>query len=139
MAITAPLAFCHGPAADAVLGIDGARALRGEVSAPGLAARPRGLRELLAMPVGALEPAEIGALAGSGAGDEECHTRLLSLRVNAHDRKRRYSRNGNRKCCEIHPGPPFSFVMAKRKRGWLTLQTTKCHENSRGSPVDQAG
>ena len=37
-------------------------------------------RELLAMPVGALKPAEIGALARAGARDEEAHIRAALLR-----------------------------------------------------------
>src|SRR5687768_15470354 len=40
-----------------------------------------GFRQRLAMPVSALEPAEIGALAGPGAGDEEGHVLLLRLRA----------------------------------------------------------
>src|SRR5262249_6481759 len=63
-------------AANAVARVDGlaaARRLRAEIRAPGLAAGASALRERLAMTVGAFKPAEIGALAGAGAGDEERH------------------------------------------------------------------
>ena len=66
-----------GPLADAVARVDRAGALRRQISVPGLAARARRRRELLAMLVGAGKPAEIGALAGAGAGDEERHIGLL--------------------------------------------------------------
>src|SRR2546430_1363176 len=41
--------------------------------APGFSSRAMTLRQLLAIPVGAFKPAEIGALAGPGAGDKERH------------------------------------------------------------------
>jgi hypothetical protein len=52
-------------APDAITGIDGlpaARCLSAEVGAPGAAAGPRRLRQCLAVPVGALETAEVCAL-----------------------------------------------------------------------------
>src|SRR5215211_1840227 len=77
------LGVLPGPAADAVARIDGrapARRLRAEISMPGPVARPGRLRQRLAMAVGALDPAEIAALAGTGAGEEERHVVLLRLR-----------------------------------------------------------
>ena len=68
-------------APDAVLRIDRAGALGRQIGAPGLPARARGLRERLAVAVGAVEPAEIAAIAGTGAGDEEGHRILLRLRT----------------------------------------------------------
>src|SRR5262245_2095857 len=65
-----------GALADAIAGVDRAalRALIGaEIGAPGLAARAGRGRELLAARIGARKPAEIGALARPGAGDEERH------------------------------------------------------------------
>src|SRR4051794_7790365 len=66
--------------ADAVARIDGHRAtsrLRREIGVPGLSAGACRLRQRLAIFVGAVEPAEIRAFAGSGAGDEERHVGLL--------------------------------------------------------------
>src|SRR4030095_9094412 len=60
--------------ADAVLCIDSGLAvgrLRREIGAPGFCARTRGLRQRLAVPVGAGNAAEIAALAGAVAGQEE--------------------------------------------------------------------
>jgi hypothetical protein len=60
--------------ADAVFRIDGGLAVGGlgrEISAPGLAARARCLRQGLAVMVGAGEPAEIAAIADAVAGQEE--------------------------------------------------------------------
>src|SRR5437879_4846464 len=60
--------------ADAVAGVGGLTARRrvaAEVGMPGLAARPGRRGQRLAMGVRAGEPAEIAALAGAGAGDEE--------------------------------------------------------------------
>jgi hypothetical protein len=97
---------------------------------PGLAARACGLREALAMPVGALEAAKIGTLAEASAAHEECHVGLLRLRRNVHDRKYRNSRNDNRMLCKIHPGPPFHFVMAERERDRLYCK----QQNAKGIP-----
>src|SRR5262245_32928172 len=86
---------------DAVAGIDGLAAaarLRTEIGAPGLAACSGRLRKLLAMSVRALDAAEVGALAGAGAGEEKRHGRLLCLRSARAERqqgkrgKRRYDR-----------------------------------------------
>jgi hypothetical protein len=63
-----------------VAGIDPAAPLRAEVGAPRLASGPGRLRQRLADLVGALQPAEIGTLAGTRAGNEEGHAALLRLR-----------------------------------------------------------
>src|SRR3954452_21399227 len=66
--------------ADAVARIDRRLAVGGlgaEIGAPGLSARAVALRQLLAMLIGALEAAEIGALAGPRTDDKECHVRRL--------------------------------------------------------------
>ena len=86
------LGVLPGAFADAVAGVHRAVALRAEISVPGLAGGARGLRELAAMRVGAGEPAEVGALAGAVAGDEEGHAvGLLGLRRRA--RRNRKQRN----------------------------------------------
>src|SRR5437867_9251985 len=66
-----------GAAADAIARVDGAGALAAQVCVPGLAAGARRLREHLALLVRAGQTAEIGALSGAGAGDEERHVGLL--------------------------------------------------------------
>src|SRR5262249_16873794 len=58
---------------DAVARVHGIGPLRTQIGVPGVAARPRRLGQRLAMAVGALEAAEVAALAGPGAGEEECH------------------------------------------------------------------
>src|SRR5436190_14399468 len=61
-----PLGVLPRPLADAVAGIDrrlAVRRLGAEIGMPGTAARAGSLRQLLAMPVGALDAAKIGALA----------------------------------------------------------------------------
>src|SRR5499427_5592935 len=76
-----------GPCADAVARVDGAGALRAQIRFPGLGARARRRPEQLAELVGAREPAEIGALAGALAGDEEADFRLLRLAGTAAERQ----------------------------------------------------
>src|SRR6478752_6656773 len=66
--------------ADAVARVDRRLAgglLSAEIGAPGLAPRAVARRQGLAMRVGAFEAADVGALAGSGARDEERHVRCL--------------------------------------------------------------
>jgi hypothetical protein len=53
------------------------------IGTPGVAARARRLRQRLAMFLGAVEPAKIGAFARSRAGDEEPHVALLRGRAAA--------------------------------------------------------
>src|SRR5205085_7139199 len=65
------LAVHPGAAADAILRVHGVGAPRAQVRPPRLPARANRLRKLLAMAVCACEPAEVSALAGAGAGDEE--------------------------------------------------------------------
>src|SRR5262245_37454530 len=56
---------------DSITCVDGPGALRAQVGVPCLAARARRLRPFLTDLVRAGEAAEVGALAGAGAGDEE--------------------------------------------------------------------
>jgi hypothetical protein len=74
---------------DAILGVDPAGTLRREISMPGLAAGPGGLRKALALAVGAFQSAEVAALAEPDAGHEEGHRVLLRLqgRVRATSKK----------------------------------------------------
>src|SRR4029079_6821528 len=68
--------------ADAVPCIDGGVAFGGlgaQVGAPGLAACAGAAREFLAIPVGALDAAEIGTFAGPKASHEERHVRRLRV------------------------------------------------------------
>src|SRR5262245_57656237 len=76
------------PLADAITGVDGlrtARSLGAQIGAPGLAACARTLRQRLAVTIRALEPAEVRAFPGTGAGHEKGHIRrlrrLLSIRA----------------------------------------------------------
>ena len=92
---------------DAVARVDGAGALRAQVRAPGLAPRPGALREHLAVLVGAGDAAQVAALAGSDAGDEEAHGGLLGLRGCMQPERQQRDRDER----EAHPGhvrPPFS-------------------------------
>src|ERR1700694_3410405 len=54
--------------------------LRREISVPGLRARTRGLRQRLALIVGAGETAEVAAIADAGGGHEETGVGRLRLR-----------------------------------------------------------
>src|SRR3954471_24347548 len=68
--------------ADAVARGDGWLAvggLRGEISAPGLAAGPAGLGQLLALRIGPLQATEIGAFTRTVGGHEERHVGRLRL------------------------------------------------------------
>jgi len=67
---------------------------RGEITSWG--------ERLLAMPVGAFEAAEIGAFAGTGAGDEERHTGLL--RLSAQARREQHDRSGQDGARLVHGG-----------------------------------
>ena len=68
--MTTPLAFCHGPlpmrsrALTKFISLSAA-GLRAEIGTPGPVPRARGLRQRLAVRVRAVEPAEVGALAGA--------------------------------------------------------------------------
>jgi hypothetical protein len=110
-------------AADAVAGVDGGAAVRcagAEIGAPGPVAGAGRLGERLAMRVGAGDPAEIGALAGVRAGDEEGHRLrpaglLLGLCPAAvaeqQERRRRRGQQG-RPHRVRHADSSFAFVPA---------------------------
>src|SRR5215472_12585231 len=71
------------PFADPVLCVDRGLAVRGlgrEIGMPGLGSGAGRLRQRLAVLVGAVDAAEIGALARAGAGQEEAGTARLRLR-----------------------------------------------------------
>src|SRR5258706_15844937 len=77
------LGILPGPLADPVAGIHRRLAvgcLGREISAPGLGAGARGLRQGLTMIVGTGETAEVGAVADADAGDEETGVGRLRLR-----------------------------------------------------------
>src|SRR5262249_31845348 len=72
-------AFGVGPwaRANAVLGINSTRPLRRKIGVPGLAARPGGRCETLAMPVSTGETAKVTTIAEADAGNEKAHGILL--------------------------------------------------------------
>ena len=80
-------------AADAVAGVDGLRALGAQVGAPLAAARPDRGGQGLAQLVRARQATEVGALSGSGAGDEEGHRGRLGVRAAA-----QAERHGSDRC-----------------------------------------
>src|SRR5262249_12502583 len=102
------------PIADAVARVDGRAGVcrvggAAKIGAPSLAARPGRLRQLLAMSVGAFEPAEIAALTGTGTGDKEAHVAGLwalhaAGKAEGHERGRRKDRKVRR---SFHWRPPF--------------------------------
>src|SRR2546426_3346447 len=73
------LGVLPGTAADAVSRVDRAGSLGAQIRVPGLGARARGPTEQLAPLVRPGEAAEVPALSGAGAGDEEAHLGLLCL------------------------------------------------------------
>ncbi len=81
-------------AADAVARIHRAGALRAEIGAPGLAGHACGLGEGGAVGIGPGDAAEIAALAGIGAGDEEAHGAILRQRAGCGENEGRCS-NGS--------------------------------------------
>src|SRR5260370_20006906 len=107
--------ICPWSAPDAVAGAHGTRALRAQVSVPGFAAGARGLRQRLAMPIGAFEPAEIGALANRCAGDEEAHVALLRLRnADCAECDERTRSDDANLCGLVHAGAPVVVIARKR-------------------------
>src|SRR6266568_2690063 len=93
------LGILPGAVPDAIARVDGAAGRIGaQIGAPGLAARAHRRCQLLAVPIRAFEPAEVGALAGSGAGDEKGRVGRLLLRLytpahaQRHERSRRHYR-----------------------------------------------
>ena len=112
VATTCALEILPRALADAVARIDrrlAAAFLGAEIGAPGLAARAVALRQRLAVLVGPRDAAEVGALAGPRAGDEERHLRrlrqrrrrrrrglLLGLRAREHEQRR--ERRGEQEC-----------------------------------------
>ena len=77
-AIVTPCRVDPGTGTDAVARVD---ALRAEVGRPGLPGHAGSFGKAGAMGVGALQPAEIGAVARTGAGHEEAHGALLRRRA----------------------------------------------------------
>jgi hypothetical protein len=63
--------------ANAVLGINSARALRGEIGMPSLAAGSSGGRESLAMPISTGEPAKITTITEPDTRNKKAHRTLL--------------------------------------------------------------
>src|SRR6202049_3725960 len=111
-------AFCICPwsAPDAVAGVHGTSALRTQVSVPGFAAGACGLRQRLAMPIGAFEPAELGALANGCAGDEEAHVALLRLRnADCAECDERTRSDDANLCALVHAGAPVVVVARKHR------------------------
>ncbi len=66
-----------GPVADAVLGIDGARALRAEIGAPRMVTGALFSGEHLAVRVGSSQPTQVSPSSGTIAGEEESHGSIL--------------------------------------------------------------
>src|SRR5262245_53944374 len=97
-----------GAAADTVARIDRFRTGGAEVGAPGLGGGAGSGRELLTDRIGAFEPAEIAAIAGTGAGDEEGHRTLLRLRARCRSRGGKHDRGGEGDFHRwFHRYPPF--------------------------------
>src|SRR4051812_29346575 len=90
-------------AADAILGVDGIRTLCREIGVPRLAASARRLRERLAVPVRALDPAEIAALSGTRASDEEGHRVLRLCEADAPENRNCGSGDQREFDCPVHP------------------------------------
>src|SRR5262249_43266342 len=74
-----PLGVLPRAGADPVAGVDGARALGAQVGVPGLASRAGRLCQLLTVVIRSRGAAEITALAGARARDEERHSGLLGM------------------------------------------------------------
>ena len=94
------LEILPGAAPDAVAGVDGDPAIRGlraEIGPPGLAACARRLCQSLALPVRAIQSAQVGTLAEPGAGDKEGHVGCLRRRLLRPTGCRAQCDNGNRR------------------------------------------
>src|SRR5262249_46395890 len=124
-----------GALADAVAGIDrglAARLLGAQVSPPRLAAGAGGLRQGLALAIRALEAAEIRALAGSRAGDEEGHVGRLrrGLRRQAGPAQPERHQRGRRKheqSCGLFSPPVVGGPGSVRRRSPCTASEASCH------------
>src|SRR5262249_10512813 len=80
-----PFVVLPRPLVDAVACVDRrltVGCLGAEISVPGVAPRSNRLRQLLADPVGSRQAAEVGTLAGAGAGHKEGHVGSLLRRAN---------------------------------------------------------
>src|SRR5437667_7602853 len=89
------LGVLPGTFADAVARVDRAGALGAQIGVPGLGAGARGCTKQLAELVRAGDAAEIGALAGAGASDEEADVGLLGV-PDACAERRQQDRRENR-------------------------------------------
>src|SRR5581483_6952754 len=90
--------------------------LRREVSAPGLAGRAGGLCQARTIFVGAVEAAEIGALARPDTGDEECHVvRLLRDGRHCRDDSQRtqHKTDSNSHCALLEAHQSSSVALTK--------------------------
>jgi hypothetical protein len=100
-----------GAFADAVTRVDAglaARFCRAQIGAPGLAFAPGRFRELLAVRIRAGKPAEVRALAGAFAGDEEGHRALLGPHAGG-GRNGKHDRAGDGDFCHhFHLDSPCS-------------------------------
>jgi hypothetical protein len=131
VATTWPLKFCHGPLPMRSRALTAGSSLLGaQIGAPSFPSGAVTLRQHLAMLVGAFDAAQIGALAGPGAGDEECHIgrlrqlwwrRLLLLCIDS----RRYTQcqRRNNKCVRLaHFSPPLGLLISSQNSHLLLLQ-----------------
>ena len=103
------------PRADAIAGVDDRCVTHGadaQVGAPGAAAGTGRLRQLLAMLVGAGEPAELATLARTGAGDEKGHGALLRLGVACPAKAQQHRQRAERKAQGVcHRGLPVGRIL----------------------------
>src|SRR6266850_6029930 len=114
------LAVLPWAAPDAIARVDGLGAvysLHAEVGAPGAIARTHRLRQRLAVPVCALDAAQVRPFAGADAGDEKGHGGLLRLRGRAqaqgHQHQGRQEGETHR---VVHVSPPVEYSASCGKR-----------------------
>jgi hypothetical protein len=141
IATATPLAFCQGPGPDAVLGVHGVGALRAEIGAPRLACGAGGLGKPRALRIGAGEPAEVAALAGAVADDEERHGSLLRLRRRSHSEREQTTddRMETRRVPVIAGNPPLRGCRGRTEPDRVKTSGGACHPGPQSTFREASG
>src|SRR5438309_313373 len=108
------LGVLPGAAPDPVARVDRAGALRAQIGVPGLTSGARGRREQEAVPVRTGETAEIAALPGADAGDEEGYLALLRLTAGRSAEQEQHQRCQSRQADSVHVSPPLKAERSTR-------------------------
>jgi hypothetical protein len=135
--------ICHCERREAIQ-TAAAHRLRRHIGTPGVAARARRLRQRLAMFLGAVEPAKIGAFARSRAGDEEPRVALLRGRAAADEGEKGDGGGRGESACDENCFSDLCWIREGRSGArdipcLLSRRKSEpgCHSRASGTPDDR--